>query len=185
MISFIFLRRLLMLICTKWRPLFSKTIHWSLFYSWKLLISPGLRFISPESNSSNRKKVLLFLYLSLEKPSRFSYWFKQTMLAKSQVLIESYVKNSEVVMLFRVFSEDELRQSFEEKWQMLQSKKIVKIRTFNFKSILCGSKINNKTKLHTSKFSQLLLLLISLSPIWKISLVETVTSLKKITDLIK
>ena len=37
------------------------------------------------------------------------------MLEKSQVLIESYVKNSEVVMLFRVFSEDELRKSFEEK----------------------------------------------------------------------
>ena len=37
------------------------------------------------------------------------------MLAKSQVLIESNVKNSEVVMFFRVFSEDELRQSFEEK----------------------------------------------------------------------
>ena len=37
------------------------------------------------------------------------------MLEKSQVLIESYIKNSEVVMLLRVFSEDELRKSFEEK----------------------------------------------------------------------
>ena len=41
-------RRLLMLICTKRRPLFLRTTHWSLLCCCKPLIGPGLRLISPE-----------------------------------------------------------------------------------------------------------------------------------------
>ena len=62
------------------------------------------------------------------------------MLAEPQNLLESYVKNSEVVM---VFSGNELKESFVEKWQMLK-RKIVKIQAFNNKSLLRGSKWINK-----------------------------------------
>ena len=48
------------------------------------------------------------------------------MLEKSQALMDSYVKNSEVVIPFRVFSGNELRDFFEEKWQMLKNKKLLK-----------------------------------------------------------
>ena len=41
------------------------------------------------------------------------------MLAKLEALMDSYVKNSEVVMFFSVFSGNELRDFFEEKWEML------------------------------------------------------------------
>ena len=39
----------------------------------------------------------------------------RTMLAKLEALMDSYVKNSEVEMFFRVFSGNELRDLFEEK----------------------------------------------------------------------
>ena len=103
------------------------------------------------------------------------------MLAKLEALMDSYVKNSEVEMFFRVFSGNELRDFFEEKWEMLKNKKIVDIQAFNLKSLLCGSKRNKRIKLNTNKaiiFSQLLVLLIRVSLIWKSSLVETIISLK-------
>ena len=56
------------------------------------------------------------------------------MLAKLKALMASYVKNSEVVMLFRVFLGNELRDFFEEKLEMLKNKKIVDIQVFNLKS---------------------------------------------------
>ena len=79
------------------------------------------------------------------------------MLAKLGALMDSYVKNSEVVMLFRVFLGNELRDFFEEKLEMLKNKKIVDIQVFNLKSFLCGSKKNKSIKLNTNKafiFSQ-------------------------------
>ena len=93
------------------------------------------------------------------------------MLAKLEVLMDSYVKNSEVVMFFRVFSGNELRDFFEEEWEMLKNKKVVDIQGFNLESLLCGSKRNNRIKLNTNKgiiLSQSLLLLIRVGLIWKI-----------------
>ena len=93
-----------------------------------------------------------------------------------KALMDSYVKNSEVVMFFRVFSESELRDFFEEKWEMLKNQKIVDIQAF---TRLCGSKRNRRIKLNTNKaiiFSQWLLLLIGSN--LKSSLLETVISLK-------
>ena len=37
------------------RPLFLKTVHWSLLYCLEPLTGPPLRLISPESNSGNQK----------------------------------------------------------------------------------------------------------------------------------
>ena len=71
--------------------------------------------------------------------------------------MDSYVKNSEVVMLFRVFLGNELRDFFEEKLETLKNNKIVDIQVFNLKSFLCGSKKNKRIKLNTNKafiFSQ-------------------------------
>ena len=85
------------------------------------------------------------------------------MLAKLEALMDSYVKNSEVVMFFRVFSGNELRNPFEKKWEMLKNKKIVDIQAFNLKSFLRGTKRNKRIKLNTNKaiiFLQSLLLLI-------------------------
>ena len=79
------------------------------------------------------------------------------MLAKLEALMDSYVKNSEVVMLFRVFLGNELRDFFEEKLETLKNNKIVDIQVFNLKSFLCGSKKNKRIKLNTNKafiFSQ-------------------------------
>ena len=93
-----------------------------------------------------------------------------------KALMDSYVKNSEVVMFFRVFSESELRDFFEEKWEMLKNQKIVDIQAF---TRLCGSKRNRRIKLNTNEaiiFSQWLLLLIGSN--LKSSLLETVISLK-------
>ena len=73
------------------------------------------------------------------------------MLSKLEDLMDSYVKNSEVEMFFRVFSGNELRDLFEEKWEMLKNKKIVDIQAFNLKSLLCGSKRNKRIKLITNK----------------------------------
>ena len=90
------------------------------------------------------------------------------MLAKLEVLMDSYVKNCEVVMFFRVFSANELRDFFEEKWKMVKNKKIVDIHVFNLKSLLYGSKRYKIVNLNTdkeSKSSQSLLLLISVSVI--------------------
>ena len=70
--------------------------------------------------------------------------------------MDSYVKNSEVEMFFRVFSGNELRDFFEEKWEMLKNK-IVDTQAFNLKSLFCGSKRNKRIKLNTNKaiiFSQ-------------------------------
>ena len=72
------------------------------------------------------------------------------MLAKLEALMDSYVKNSGVLMFFRVFSGNELRDFFEEKWKMLKNKKIVDIQAFNLKSFLCGSKKNKRIKLNTN-----------------------------------
>ena len=100
------------------------------------------------------------------------------MLAKLEALMDSCVKNSEVVMFFRVFSGKELRDFFEQKWEMLKNK-IVDIQAFNLKSLLCGSKWNKRIKLNTNKASIFLLsLLTRLSLIGKSSLVETIISLK-------
>ena len=91
------------------------------------------------------------------------------MLAKLEVLMDSYVKNSEVVMFFKVFSGNELRDFFEEEWEMLKNK-VVDIQGFNLESLLCCSKRNNRIKLNTNKgiiLSQSLLLLIRVSLIWK------------------
>ena len=87
------------------------------------------------------------------------------MLAKSKALIDSYVKNSEVVMFFRVLSGNGLKDFFEEKWEMLKNKKIVDIQAFNLKPLLCRSKRKKRIKLNTNKaiiFSQLLLISLSL-----------------------
>ena len=73
------------------------------------------------------------------------------MLAKLEALMDSYVKNSEAEMFFRVFSGNELRYFFEEKWEMLKNKKIVDIQAFNLKSFLCGSKWNKSIKLNKNK----------------------------------
>ena len=92
------------------------------------------------------------------------------MLAKLEVLMDSYVKNSEVVMFFKVFSGNELRDFFEEEWEMLKNKKVVDIQGFNLESLLCCSKRNNRIKLNTNTgiiLSQSLLLLIRVSLIWK------------------
>ena len=102
------------------------------------------------------------------------------MLAKLETLMDSYVKKSAVEMFFRVFSENDFRDIFEEKWEMLKNK-IVHIQAFNLKSLLCGNEKNKRIKLNTNTaiiFLQLLLLLIRVSLIWKNSLVETVISLK-------
>ena len=110
------------------------------------------------------------------------------MLAKLEALIDPYVKNSEVEMFFRVFSGKELRDFFEEKWEMPKNKKIIDMQAFNLRSLLRGSKRNKRIKLNTDKeniFSQSLLFLIRVSLIWKSSLMETIISLKKITDLVK
>ena len=48
-----------------------------------------------------------------------------------ETLIDLYVKNPGVVMFFRVLSGNELRDFFEEKWQMLKNKKIVDTQAFN------------------------------------------------------
>ena len=88
------------------------------------------------------------------------------MLVKPQALMDSYVKNSEIVVLFKVFSGNELKHFFEEKWQMLKNKKTVGIQAFNLKSLLCGSEKNDRIKLNINKaiaFSQPLLLLIRIS----------------------
>ena len=77
------------------------------------------------------------------------------MLAKLGALMDSYVKNSEAEMFFRVFS---------------GNKKIVDIQAFNLKSLFCGSKRNKRIKLHTNKaimFLQSLLLLTRVSLISK------------------
>ena len=129
--SSIFGRRLLILLCTKWKLLFLKTAHSSLLYYWEPLIGSRLRLIPPQSTSRNQKKVLLFLHLIFGKQTRFSSRFKQTMLAKPQALMDSYLKNSEVAMFFRVFSGKELRDFFEEKWQMPKNMKIVEIQAFS------------------------------------------------------
>ena len=64
-------------------------------------------------------------------------------------------------MFFRVLSGNELRDLFEEKWEMRKNKKIVDMQVFNHKSFLCGSKRNKRIKLQKAIiFSQLLLLLI-------------------------
>ena len=77
--------------------------------------------------------------------------------------MDSHAKNSEVVMLYiRLFSGDELRESFHEKWKILKSKKIVQIPAFNLQFLLCGSNSNNRIKLNANKtmvFSKSLLLL--------------------------
>ena len=72
------------------------------------------------------------------------------MLVKPHALMDSYVKNPELVMLLAVFSGNNLREFFEEIWQMLNSKKIVEIQAFDLKSLLCGSKRNKKIKLNTN-----------------------------------
>ena len=103
------------------------------------------------------------------------------MLAKLEALMDSYVKNSEVEMFFRVFSGNELRDFFEEKWEMIKNKKIVDIRAFKLKFLLCSSKRNKRINLNTNKviiFSQCLLLVVRVSLTWKSYLVETVISLK-------
>ena len=103
------------------------------------------------------------MYLNLEKQNRFSSRLKQTMLAKPQALMDLHVKNSEVIMSFRVSSGNELQDFFEEKWEMLKSKKIVGIQVLNLKSFSCDSKRNNRVKLNTNKaiaFSHSLLLFI-------------------------
>ena len=76
---------------------------------------------------------------------------KQTMLAKPQDLMDSYVKNSEVVMLFKIFAENKPRDFFEEKWERLMNKNIVEIQAFNLKSLFYGSKRNNRVKLNTNE----------------------------------
>ena len=68
------------------------------------------------------------------------------MLAKLEALMDSYVKNSEAEMFFRVFSGNELRDFFEEKWEMQKNKKVVDKQAFSLKSLLCGSKRNKKNK---------------------------------------
>ena len=73
------------------------------------------------------------------------------MLAKPQDLMDSHVKNSEVVLLFRVLSGNELKDAFEEQCQMVNNKEIVEIRAFNLKSLLCDSKRNNRIKSSTNK----------------------------------
>ena len=82
-------------------------------------------------------------------------------------------------MLFRVLSSgDDFRESFEEKWQALKNKKIIKIKVFNLKSLLYASKRNNKIKLNTNKtiaFSQSLIARVCL--IRERSLMETVISI--------
>ena len=86
----------------------------------------------------------------MEKQNRFSSRLKQTMLVKPQALLDLYVKYSELVMLFRVFSGNKLRDLFEEKLEMLKNKKVAEIQAFNLKSLLCGSKRNNRIKLNTN-----------------------------------
>ena len=49
--------------------------------------------------------------------------------------MDSYVKNSEVVMFFRVFLRYELRDFFEEKWEM-QKNKICDKQASNLKSLV-------------------------------------------------
>ena len=73
------------------------------------------------------------------------------MLAKLEALMDSYLKNSERVMFFWVFSENELRDFYEEKWEMLKNTKIVDTQAFNLKCLLCGSKRNKRIKLTTNK----------------------------------
>ena len=65
--------------------------------------------------------------LSSEKQNRFRSRLKQTMLTKLQTLIDSYVKNSKVATLLRVFSGDELRKSFEKKWQMFSISSLLSV----------------------------------------------------------
>ena len=65
--------------------------------------------------------------------------------------MDSYVKIPESLMLFKVFSGKQLRDFFEEKWEILKNKKIVEIQAFNRKSLLCGCKRNNRIKLNTNK----------------------------------
>ena len=71
------------------------------------------------------------------------------MLAKLEAVMDLYVKNSGIEIFFRVFSGNELRDFFEEKWEMLKNDKIVDVQTFNFKSR--GSKRNKRIKLNTNK----------------------------------
>ena len=61
---------------------------------------------------------------------------KQPLLAKLPALMDSYLKNYKLVMLFRVF---------------LKIKKIVKTQAFNVKSLLYDGKRNNKIKLNTNE----------------------------------
>ena len=58
------------------------------------------------------------------------------MLAKLESLLDSYVKNAEVVMFFKVLSGNEFMDFFEEKWEMLKNKKIADMQAFNLKSLL-------------------------------------------------
>ena len=74
------------------------------------------------------------------KQNWFSSRLKQTMLAKLEALMDSYINNSEVVIFFRVFTGSEVGDFLEKKLEMLKNKKIVDIQAFNLKSLLCGSK---------------------------------------------
>ena len=65
--------------------------------------------MSPESNSSNRKYILLFPVPEIGKKKQVQLSIETTMLAKLEALMDSYVKNFEAEMFFRVFSGNELR----------------------------------------------------------------------------
>lgn len=68
------------------------------------------------------------------------------MLAKLQALMDSYVKSSEVVMLFSLISGNGFSDFFQEKWKVLKNKKNFQIQAINLKSLLRDSKSNNKKK---------------------------------------
>ena len=63
------------------------------------------------------------------------------MVAKLEALMDSYVKNSEVVMFFSVFPGNELRDFFEEKWEMLKNKKIIDMQAFNLNLFYVVAKV--------------------------------------------
>ena len=68
------------------------------------------------------------------------------MQAKLVALMDSYVKNSEVEMLYSVFSENELGDFFKEKWEMLKDKKIVDIQAFKLWTLNLFGVVANRIK---------------------------------------
>ena len=90
--SSIFGNKLLILRWRKCSPLCLKIFHSSWSNGWRLWKGPGLRLISPESNSSNRWYELELQYISCETDRKTDWECKWEAYRDSNLLINSMVK---------------------------------------------------------------------------------------------